>query len=95
MAAAIVFQNVISPPSAAGIALIIGGSVAYAIASAAKSSAAASSHNSTLDLEARAPHDDSAAHLLNSGQDIDDGRSDAESSSRAPGKHLTVGSASD
>jgi len=35
VAAAIVFQNVISAPSAAGIALIIGGSTAYAIASAA------------------------------------------------------------
>ena len=35
VAAAIIFQNAVSPTSAAGIVLIIGGATAYAIASAA------------------------------------------------------------
>ena len=40
VAAAIIFQNAVSPTSAAGIVLIIGGATAYAIASAAAKNAA-------------------------------------------------------
>lgn len=49
VAAAIVFQNAISPASASGIALIIGGAAAYAVASArAKAKATAAPEDDAL-----------------------------------------------
>ena len=70
VAAAIIFQNAVSPTSAAGIVLIIGGATAYAIASAAaKKAAATTSHNRSAPA---LPAPEAAALLVEegSGEDV-------------------------
>ena len=65
MAAALYFQNAISPPSAAGIVLVIGGAAAYAIVSARASKADAQTDGT---LGSQAPHQ-AEAHALLEGED--------------------------